>query len=194
MSSGKAKSKRYTQLHWAHCGFWEHPKVSLGASYLMAFLWFAWFQSPFPLVKSVGEDSLLAPLDQNSGSSLECPVHSLNFHQGYYCIDKQVSLGETELDMCISNGKARSALGDLKREPRNVSSGQETRQLLMEVSWELNKMTCIMHSEYTITYLTTYVFSTNWMPGTVLGKEILWWIEAGPGPRWLHSTWHILQL
>ena len=44
-------------------------------------------------------------------------------------------------------------------------------------------MTCIMHSEYSITYLTTYVFSTNLMPGAVLGKEMLWWIEAGPGPR-----------
>lgn len=44
-------------------------------------------------------------------------------------------------------------------------------------------MTCIMHSEYSITYLTTYVFSTNLMPGAVLEKEMLWWIEAGPAPN-----------
>ena len=123
MSSGKAKSKRYTQLHWAYCGFWEHPRVSLGAGCLMPSSWFAWFQSLFPLVKSVGEDSLLAVPDQNSGSFLESPVHSPSFHQGYYCIDKQISLGETKLDMCISNGKARSALGGLKKEPRVIWAG-----------------------------------------------------------------------
>ena len=44
-------------------------------------------------------------------------------------------------------------------------------------------MTCVMHSEYSITYLTTYMFSTNLMSGTVLGPEMLWWIETGPGPR-----------